>query len=73
MKILKPGKNNEITKECSRCGCIFQYNPYVDVDIIVCGVEQSAFVKCPSCRDVSLVPTFHESHKTNNSTTEGDN
>jgi len=73
MKILKPGKNNEITKECSRCGCVFQYSPYADVEVIAFGLEQLAFVKCPSCRDVSPVPTFHESHKTNNSTEEGDN
>lgn len=73
MKILKPGENNEITKKCSCCGCVFQYSPYEDVEVIAFGLKQLAFVKCPCCRDVSPVPTLHKSHKTNNFTTEGDN
>lgn len=73
MKILKPGKNNEITKKCSCCGCVFQYSPYEDVEVIAFGLKQLAFVKCPCCRDASPVPTLYKSHKTNNFTTEGDN
>lgn len=30
MKILKPGKNNEITKECSRCGCVGSINAAIE-------------------------------------------